>query len=420
MSVARRPRAAILAFVAQPNLGSEYEVGWRWPFLAKGVVRPYVLSRLECWRALPGRARQIGELQVKTIDGVHFIAIDVSFGPRFFQGRRLTRTHYLIWQIMVLFWLRANRSKFDLVHHVNFVAAWFPPLAPLSGIPFVWGPIGTNPPMPRFYRDRLPFVAKVRAAVRTFVTQSMVRWNPLYLIVAPRCRAAFAISAHVRGLLPKTLRERTQVHPGIAIDPSWFGAAPDTGPTGETLLYVGRAMDIKLPRLAYRVAADVIRERPGTNAVFVGEGLPALLEGEVGNLCIEVREHMAQDTVRALYRSAAVFLFPSVEASGFVTLEALANGLPVACLDGTGAAYFAGPDNPMTVSSKGDWGDVQSRLSASIVAYLSDAARGEMSETCRARARLFMWESYRSFLEKFYADAQSPRWRERTKSINAK
>lgn len=420
MSDSRRPRAAILAFVAQPNLGSEYEVGWRWPFLATGAVRPYVVSRLECWRALPGRSRRVGGLQIKSIDGVAFVAIDVSFGPRFFRGRRLTRTHYLIWQIMVLFWLRSNRSKFDLVHHVNFVAAWFPPLAPLSGIPFVWGPIGTNPPMPKFYRDRLPLEAKARAAVRTFVTQSMVRWNPLYLIVAPRCRAAFAISEHVRGLLPEGLRERTQVHPGIAIDPSWFQTAQGSVSTNETLLYVGRAMDIKLPRLAYRVAADAIRERPGVNAVFVGEGLPALLAGELANPRIEVREHMAQDAVRALYRSAAVFLFPSVEASGFVTLEALANGLPVACLEGSGAAYFAGPDNPMTVTSEGDWSDVQSRLSESIVAYLNEAARGDMSEACKARAHLFMWESYRPFLEKFYADARSPRWRDRTKSIHAK
>lgn len=405
----RLPRIAILAFVTQPNLGSEYEVGWRWPFLANRATRPFVVSRLQCWLAIPAKPRRIAGLRVKKVDGVHFTPVDFSFGPRLFRGRRLTRTHYLIWQIMVLFWLRSRRSSFAFVHHVNFVAAWFPPLGALAGLPFVWGPVGTNPPMPAFYRARLPFGARIRAAIRTFVTQNLVRWNPLYLLVAPRCLAAFAISEHVRGLLPTGLAERTSIHPGIAIDPGWVDCGENPGPPSETLLYVGRAMDIKLPRLAYRVAEQVILRRPGVDAIMVGEGLPALLGQEMQNQRISLREHISQAEVRKLYRSSALFLFPSVEASGFVTLEALANGLPVGCLKGTGAAYFAGPANPLTVSDEGDWDDVQARLVDAICAYLDDGMRRqEFAKASRARASLFMWESYRTFLEEFYAKAGAP------------
>lgn len=406
---ARRPRVALVAFTAQPGQGSEYEVGWRWALLAARIVRPVVLTRRACWDAIPAPARCVGGQWLKRSHGALFVALDVPGAPRLFRGRRLMRSHYLVWQMLVLMWLRRRRRCFALVHHVTFVAAWFPPFAAFASLPFVWGPIGTNPPMPEFYRARLAPIDRLRAALRTFVTQSLVCHNPLLPLVARRCAGAFAISGHVRGLLPVALRERTRVHPAIGIARGWFEAGTASGARNDTMLFVGRAMDIKLPRLAYRVMRSVIAQRPLARGVMIGEGLPAMLAREPASPGVELREHIPQERLRTLYHDAGLLLFPSVEASGFVTLEALANGLPVACIEGFGAATFAGSEGPLVVSAEGGWDSVHDRLVAAIVAYL-DRPRGHAAAARQARLRAgqFTWESYEPFLKTVYSQAMQP------------
>lgn len=406
MSGRAKPRVAIVAFTSQPGLGSEYEVGWQWALLGARIARAWVLTRRDCWNAIPGRARLVGGWRIKRAGGAIWVAVDIPAAPRMFPGRRLMRSHYLIWQMLVWWHLRRHRRHFAFVHHVTFVAAWFPPLAAFSGLPLVWGPIGTNPPVPEFYRDRLGIGARAKAAVRTLVTQGMVRHNPLLPSVARRTRAAFAISDHVRGLLPASLRERTQVHPAIALDAAWLDASSQADETPATLLFVGRGMDIKLPRLALDVARHVIAARPGVRALMIGEGLPELLGSSAQGAGVEVRAAIPQDQLRALYRQSAIFLFPSFEASGFVTLEAMAAGLPVACLDGTGAALFSGSDNPLVIAPEGDWDKVRDQMSAAILELLADPyALAAASEAARQRAAHFSWDRYEPFLNGVYTAA---------------
>ena len=408
--VARRPRVALVAFTAQPGQGSEYEVGWRWALLAARIVRPVVLTRRACWDAIPAPAHSIGGQWLKRSNGVLFVAVDIPRAPRLFPGRRLMRSHYLLWQVLVLAWLRRRRRCFGFVHHVTFVAAWFPPFAAFAGLPFVWGPIGTNPPMPEFYRARLGRIDRFRAALRTFVTQSLVRYNPLLPLVGRRSAGAFAISDHVRGLLPAAMRERTRVHPAIGIGGDWFEGAGATGGRNDTMLFVGRAMDIKLPRLAYRVMRSVIAHRPKTRGVMIGEGLPAMLSREPSCAGVALREHIPQDDLRKLYHDAGLLLFPSVEASGFVTLEALASGLPVACIEGFGAAAFAGREGPLVMPVDGGWDAVHDRLVEAIVNFLDRPAaqRAVAAAEARVRAQAFAWDNYLRFLGELYSSAMCP------------
>ena len=175
------------------------------------------------------------------------------------------------------------------------------------------------------------------------------------------------------------------------------------------MLFVGRAMDIKLPRLAYRVMRSVIARRPQAKGVMIGEGLPAMLAGEPPAMGIDLREHIPQDRLRTLYLDAGLLLFPSVEASGFVTLEALANGLPVACIAGFGAAGFAGTEGPLVVSAEGGWDRVHDRLVNAIVAYLERPSDrlASAADQARKRASVFAWDNYLPFLRQMYGAART-------------
>ncbi len=142
---------------------------------------------------------------------------------------------------------------------------------------------------------------------------------------------------------------------------------------------------------------------------MIGEGLPAMLAHEPSSAGVELREHIPQDRLRALYREAGLLLFPSVEASGFVTLEALANGLPVACIAGFGAAAFAGAEGLLVVPADDGWDAVHDRLVTAIVAYLDSPATKRMSAVGKARDRAmaFTWDSYLPFVEDLYGLAMS-------------
>ncbi len=376
-----------------------------------------VLTRRACWDALPGRSRRLRGIVFKHSHRALWIAVDLPAAPRMFSGRRLMRTHYLLWQVLVLIWLRARRGKFDLVHHLTFVAAWFPPFAALSGTPVVWGPIGTNPPLPEFYRRALGWRGRVRAAVRRIVTVELVRRNPLLRFAASGIVGGFAITPQVRDLLPPGLRQRIAVHPAIAIDAAAWRS--DIAPmTDGPVLFVGRTIDIKLPRLAYDAARLALAKRCSGSAILIGEGLPEAFAGKPYSQGLEVREHVGQAELRQLYSSASVFLFPSMESSGFVTLEAMANGLPVVCLEASGAAFFAGSLAASIVAPHDDYEATTRALADALVNLLDDpATRQRMSLAARERVEQFGWEQYEPFLAATYREARLRSGRERNSSL---
>lgn len=399
------PRVAVIAFTTQPGLGSEYEVGWRWALLAGQAARAVVLTRRECFEAIPGRARQVGGIRAKRSHGATFVAVDLPFAPALFPHRRLTRTHYLFWQVLVLAWLRRHRRSFDFAHHVNFVAAWFPPFAAFSTLPLLWGPVGTNPPIPSAYLEMFGLAGKAKALLRRFVTVELVRNNPLLHLAAPRITRAFAITEYVRSLLPARLQLRTDIHPAIALDGTWGTGLTAAGGASDLILFVGRAIDVKLPRLAFDAAARAIAIRGKGEALLIGEHLSRFLADAPPAPGVTVRDSVTQDELREIYATAGIFLFPSLESSGFVTLEAMANGLPVVTLTGTGAELFAGSEAGIAITPPSSYREAVEALATAVVALLDDPiGRARMADAARERVAQFEWTRYLPFVQEIYAD----------------
>ncbi len=114
-----------------------------------------------------------------------------------------------------------------------------------------------------------------------------------------------------------------------------------TAPSGDLyrLLYVGRLLEWKGIDLALHAVSQLKQSHPGIRFTIVGDGPASTrlhkLAEELGlSEIVEWVRWVPHTLVQEYYRSADVFLFPSLrDSGGMAVLEAMAHGLPVVCTD---------------------------------------------------------------------------------------
>ena len=186
-----------------------------------------------------------------------------------------------------------------------------------------------------------------------------------------RARAALGLGAEPYVLWVGTLEPRKNV--GVLLEA--FGAVAREGDLAYRLVVVG-------PR-GWSDTADVVRAR----AEALGGRV--VLAGSVGS-----------DVLRALYRGADVFAFPSLhEGFGMPLLEAMAQETAVVCSDipvfhevAGDAARYVLPD------------DVDGWVQALTTLCSDDAARAELAIRGRARASTFTWAECAARTRAVYRD----------------
>ena len=160
-----------------------------------------------------------------------------------------------------------------------------------------------------------------------------------------------------------------------------------------------------------RAFARVAPLWPDLRLLLVGADVPgfvaSVLDGDeaAGRVCFTGR--VGDDVLRALYRDAAVFVFPSrYEGFGLPPLEAMAFGTPVVCSDAASLPEVVG--DAALIFPAGDVGALADALSL----VLGDVSvRGRLALAGPRRAARFTWERtaagtvavYREALEQFRA-----------------
>ncbi len=100
----------------------------------------------------------------------------------------------------------------------------------------------------------------------------------------------------------------------------------------------------------------------------------------------------------ALYQSASVFVFPSIEeGSALVTYEAMACGVPVITTPNAGSVVRDGVDGFIVPA-----GDVQALKNGLLLLYKDHKLCAEMGASARRRAEEFSWERYEQNLVAAY------------------
>ena len=406
----RRLRVLHSSFACEPGQGSEPEVGWRW---ALGMARYHDVTVLTQPKNRPAIELALAALppEVPRPSFRYFDGGSFATGlRRRFGGLRL----YYLW------WQRAARKViaelheeigFDLLHHVTFAGYRYSAAVWGQGVPCIWGPVGGMESVP----PRLLPLDNPLALISELLRNASNWLQALPFHVLPR-RAADStvvlVSTRETQLAFESLGVATTLLPTIGIEAEAIGTHPIAAPVGRLeLLFVGKLISLKGIDLAIRAL-----HASGTDArlTFIGDGdyseKARRLARRLGiESQIALPGRMPHAEVLREYGKFHVFVFPSLhDSGGFAVIEAMAQGLPVICLDCGGPAISVREGCGVRVPLERR-GQVIAGLAAAIRGYDEDRAH-VAADGGRARAAVEAhceWGRKCEELRAIYAEAST-------------
>jgi len=286
-----------------------------------------------------------GSMQVDYIN-IDLLAVPLDrFGKWLRGGNELgwTTQIAIIYPVYIAFelmcWWRYRRrlrsGGFDLVHRITPMSPALPsPLARLSPVPFILGPLNGGLQWP--------------AAFRSMEKKEKEWLRPLRALYKkmPFSRSTFRYSAailasfnHTIGDLPAEALHKTIDFPEVGLDERIFSTveprALSTGPL--TVAFIGRFVPLKLPEVVALAFArsSALREH---RLVYVGDGperarIEQIIQEHGLQGCTQVTGWVTQKGVSDWMRRADIMAFPSIKELGAgVVVEAMACGMvPLVC-----------------------------------------------------------------------------------------
>ena len=369
-----RKKVLMLAYACNPGQGSEPGIGWN---IAKCMADHH-----DVWVITRSENRFVIEKEIEERQFPNLTILYHDF-PNWVlwlkRGGIGVQVHYYLWQLSASRFTRGicRRIEFDVAHHVTYGKFWAPAAAGFTGVPFIWGPVGGGESMPGTFFRGMSRGSQVYEWIR-----STARWigehDPFVRATARRAKVAISVAPETTNRLRRLVHCPVIEIPAVALGPEELQQFARTerhtsADTCVTLMSVGRLLGWKGYHLAIRAFAQA--NLPDARYVILGGG------PEKGNLKALAKELGVQDRVEIVgsvprpevlerLGNADIFLHPSLhDSGGWATLEAMAAGLPVICLDIGGPAV-----------------QVNSKVGRKIAAITPDQAVEDLSKAMRELA----------------------------------
>ncbi len=386
----------ISAYACAPNRGSEHGVGWSWATEANRLGHNvWVLVSPAHRDAIAAATREDAALKE-----ICWVFPEIGFWP-LQQGKepKWERTYNLLWQKAALRAARALHRDvgFDVVHHLTWGGVRAPTFLASLGVPLIIGPIGGGETSPMSLRDRFPLNRRLLEGLRD-LSNATIEINPIVRQGLSDAAVIFAKTVDTRNLLSPTLREKTHVLMELGVSKRQIGSPRAQRQSPLRLLYAGRLLYWKGVHVAIEAMTALVNRIPNVRLTIVGDGpeegrlkADVALRKLAGN--VDFIPRMPQEKFLRLYDSHDLLLFPSLhDSSGGVVLEALSQGMPVACLDLGGPKDIVTPQCGIIVNTSGlTTTQVAARLAEEIYELLSSPPLlAQLSAGAIARANEFL------------------------------
>jgi hypothetical protein len=156
------------AYAINPYKGSEDGMGWNFILQIARFQNVIAITR-ENNKAYIDKYME--EHPHADYSKIQFLYFDLPYWMRFWKkGSRGAMLYYLLWQKAIIPFIKKQALHFDIVHNLNFHNDWTPSYLWKLNKPFVWGPIGHHPLIPKQYlqayafkhviKDRLTWLVK--------------------------------------------------------------------------------------------------------------------------------------------------------------------------------------------------------------------------------------------------------------------
>jgi glycosyltransferase involved in cell wall biosynthesis len=313
---------------------------------------------------------------------------------------------------------RALRAgAFNLVHRVTpLTPTMGSPLASLTEVPMIVGPLNGGLPWPREYPE-------LRRQEREWLVplRGLYRRLPYYRSTYARLAGVIAGSRHTATEVPRSFRGLRFYLPENGVDPARFPVASDwPAPRGRfRFLTVGRLVPYK----GVDLILEAMRASPALRACelrVVGDGpekerLHALTREYGLESNISFAGWVDQQKLAGEFAGAQAFAFPSLrEFGGGVVLEALASGLPAVVVDYGGPGELVTPECGILLTMK-PRAELVPQLRRGMEELAGDPARCRAlgRAACRRVREQFTWASKAARLVEIYREVLESRARSR-------
>lgn len=393
-------RILLSAYACHPKTGSEARLGWRWALeLAARGHEVWVLTReanrLDIEHEL---ARLSGT------DTLHFLYYDHAWLLPWLKRlrARFRYFYYYAWQWGAYQVARRQHAgrPFDLVHHVTWVQARAPSFMGRLGVPFIFGPVGGGEAAPWRLRGVLGARQWLIDLLRDVWTL-LARLDPYTYRTYLAAARIHVTTPETLRLVPRSQRLRANVLSAVAYEPEGGQVSlPAASTGGLRLLYVGRFLGLKGMALGLVAFAALCRQRPASRLTLIGAGpAEAAWRKQARRLGIADKVEwiawMPHGQVLRRYSSYDALLFPSLhDSGGLVLLEAMAQGLPVVCLNLGGPGVIVDEGCGIKVDVKGrSRREVEEALAVALLRLAEDTAlHNSLRQGALARSEEFRWE----------------------------
>jgi glycosyltransferase involved in cell wall biosynthesis len=391
-------RILLSAYACEPGRGSEPALGWGWATeLARSGHQVWVLTRADNRSTIERDA-------LASHPNLNFLYFDLSPAVQRLRNGFGKIPYYGLWQWCAVRYIRQlfPTLPFDLVQHVTYASGRYPSFMASLGIPFYFGPVSGGETVPRCIRSSFSVAQQCREWLRD-LSNSFVPRDPLMRWVFERADRLF-VTRDTLPLVPPRWRHKCHTQLAIALTSEYLNYV--VAPTVQSdnrcrLLYVGRLLEWKGLDLALHSVCQLKESHPGICFTVVGDGpastrLHSLAE-ELGlSEIVEWVRQVPHEQVREYYRSASVFLFPSLrDSGGMAVLEAMAHGVPVVCTDLGGPGVIVNQSCGRVVSTaRKNWEQLVSGLFDALREIVgTPALRDLLSAGASVRAGEFTFES---------------------------
>ena len=345
-----RRKVLVSAYACDPEHGSEPGVGWNMVKAISEYSDVWLITKNNNCESIEQ------ELLKQNNNHIRAYGLDLPLWLGWWKrGQSGVRTYYYLWQYVAAYtyWKKLKSVKFDLGHHVTFVNDWLWSFLALTPLPFIWGPIGSCPPVPHIVAldQRVWLKDRIR-----YLFQGVVRGiDPMFWISAIRARRIIGITDEVVEKFPLFFfRNKFEVFPAIGVESLPLQLNSNGEKIECRVVSVGNFVPIKHFHLVLMSFALVKQKISNATLTIVGKGrlekqLIELADSLGLSESVEFCQWMPRTEVLDLIGKADVFLYPSAEASGMVVLEAMVQGTPVVCLDYAGPAALVGDSKVLKV-----------------------------------------------------------------------
>ena len=391
-------RILLSAYACEPGRGSEPALGWGWATeLVRAGHQVWVLTRADNRPAI--------ECDALAADpNLHFVYFDLAPWAQTCRKGIGKILYYVLWQWRAVRHIRKRfpALPFDVVQHVTYASGRYPSFMASLGIPFYFGPVSGGETVPRGMRSSFSVAQQCRERLRD-LSNFVVPHDPMMRWVFRRADKLL-ITQDTLSLVPPRWHRKCHAQLAIGLTSEYLDHVDArTPPSGKSyrLLYVGRLLEWKGLDLALQAVRQLRQSQPDIRFTVVGDG-PATrrlhkMAKELGlSEIVEWVRWVPHNRVQHYYRTADVFLFPSLrDSGGMAVLEAMAHGLPVVCTDLGGPGVIVNQYCGRVVSTRGR---NQEQLVGGLVEAVQEIAttpalHDSLAAGASVRARQFRFEN---------------------------